>query len=394
MVRKALIFLMFAALLVAACGEATTTLGGGGDGDIDLSGISVGDASQGDGGSAVGGAGGDAGGAGGDVDIVIGGGDGGSGSGGTAGGTGSGDAPDTTGLPVLRLAYLPVLNTMPLFVAQQENYFIDEGVNVQLVPFDSARDRQTALQAGDVDGAQTDLMGVVLLVVADEEIKAVRHDAFTEDYPYFAIQSSAGSGITQIEGLVGALGADSAQIAISNNTIIEYLTTEMLLSAGYTPAENDFVEIAQIPVRLESLLNNSVAAATLPEPLVTFADEIHNANTLIRDNDVQDVFVPTVIAFRQETLNANPAAVRAFLRAYERAVEELKRDPEKYRNVQIQVPDEIRDTYTIPEFVEARVPDEDEAKDVLDWMVDEELIPEVDRPDYFDIIDPNFIPDP
>jgi NitT/TauT family transport system substrate-binding protein len=131
-----------------------------------------------------------------------------------------------------------------------------------------------------------------------------------------------------------------------------------------------------------------VAAATLPEPLTTLATAIQEGTALLSDSDIG--FVPTVVAFNQAVLDARPQDVAAFLSAYERAVEAINRDPETYRDVEIQVPDPVRATYKIPEFVPARVPSPEEVQDVMDWMVEQGLIDEPIA--YETIVDGSFLP--
>jgi len=297
------------------------------------------------------------------------------------------DSGTPSGTP-LQIAVLPVLNTMPLFVAQQQGFFAEAGVAVELVPIDSARDRQIALQSEQVDGANTDLMGVILLAASGSDIKAVRHDAFAAGYRYFSIVAGAESGIETPENLLTALEAGEAQIAISNNTIIEYLTTTMLRELGYEPTPDNYLEIAAIPVRLEQLAQGSVPAATLPEPLTTLASTVQGGTVIASDSDID--FVPTVLAFNQSVLDDRPENVAAFLQAYERAVEAINSNPAAYRDVEIRVPDPVRATYEIPQFVTARVPSPEQARAVIDWMVEQELIDEAVTVDQ--IIDGSFLP--
>ena len=51
-------------------------------------------------------------------------------------------AQEETAEPDLRIGVLPVLNTLPLYVAQAAGYFDEAGVVVELVPFQSGLDRQ------------------------------------------------------------------------------------------------------------------------------------------------------------------------------------------------------------------------------------------------------------
>lgn len=286
-------------------------------------------------------------------------------------------------LPTLRIAILPVLNTLPLHVAQAEGFYAEEGVNVELIPFDSARDRQIALQTGEVEGANTDLQGVILLVNGGFDVRAVRSEPTLE--PYFSIVAGANSGVETIDDLRGV------PIAISENTIIEYLTTEMLLNAGFSPDEIVYEEVPAIPVRLELLNTGQVAAATLPEPLTTLAVNLQGGRLIANDGDA--AFVPTVLAFNGAVLDEQPDAVRAFLAAYERAVAAINSNPEAYRdvmNANINIPAPLQATFPVPTFPIAGVPTEDQTALVQDWMVSAGLIPAA-LP-YESLVDGSFLP--
>jgi NitT/TauT family transport system substrate-binding protein len=298
-------------------------------------------------------------------------------------------AAQDTPEPDLQIAVLPVLNTLPMFVAQEQGLYEKEGITVELIPFESARDQSIALQSDQVDGANTDMMVLTLLANSGTDIKAVWHDAFTSDYSFFAVVAGKDSGIVDIDGLIDALDAGDAQIAISNNTIIEYLTTAMLREAGYEPDRDTYLEISAIPVRLEQLAQGTIAAATLPEPMVTFATAIQGGTSIIDDTAID--FIPTVVVFRQATLDEKPEAVAAFLRAYANAVELINENPDDFRYTEIRVPDPVRETYTVPQFLTASVPTEEETLKVMDWMLERGMIDEVVP--YERLVDDSFLPE-
>lgn len=284
----------------------------------------------------------------------------------------------------LRIAVLPVLNTLPLYVAQAEGFYAEYDLDVELVPFNSSRDRQIALQTGNVDGANTDLQGVILLVNGGFDVRAVRMEPINE--PYFSIVAGASSGITTIDDLRGKT------IAISRNTIIEYLTTEMLLNAGFAPDEIVYEDVPDIAVRLELVNGGQVAAATLPEPMTTLAVTLQGATLIASDADA--AVVPTVLAFNGTTLDEYGDLVAAFLMAFEKAVDAINADPERYRdvmNANIRIPEPLQATFPVPTFPTAVVPSEAEAQLVLDWMLDVELIEEA--PAYTALVDARFLPD-
>lgn len=286
--------------------------------------------------------------------------------------------------PILRIGVLPVLNTLPLYVAEAEGFYEEQGVNVELIPFASAPDQQIAVQVGDVDGLNTDLPVLASLVAGGFEFRAVRHEPILE--PYFSIVAGAESGIESIDDLRGV------PIAISENTIIEYLTTEMLLDAGFSEDEIVYEQVPAIPVRLELLASGQVAAATLPEPLTTLATTLQGG-TLIA-NDADSPFVPTILAFSSETLDENGDAVVAFLAAYEQAVNAINEDGESFREVlaeNILIPEPLQATFPIPTFPTAQVPTEEQTALVIDWMVGNELLDEALT--YEDLVDGSFLPE-
>ena len=70
-------------------------------------------------------------------------------------------------------------------------------------------------------------------------------------------------------------------------------------------------------------------------------------------------------------------AVRRFLSAYEKAVDALNAEPEKFRSLLIEkgrVPEPVKDSFTMPVFPEASVPTEKQVNDVLEWMTGKDML--------------------
>ena len=128
--------------------------------------------------------------------------------------------------------------------------------------------------------------------------------------------TGAASGLDTPEKLVAALREDRAQIAVSHNTVIEYLATKLLRSVGYEPQANDYLEVSAIPVRLEQLAQGTVQAALLPEPLTTLATEVQGGTAVLDDSAL--AFVPVTLSVTQQALDGRQGDVCAFLKAYDR----------------------------------------------------------------------------
>ena len=63
----------------------------------------------------------------------------------------------------LRIGVLPVIDTLPLYVAESEGLFEREGINVELVEFSSAMERDAAFTAGSIDGYFGDLVNTLVI---------------------------------------------------------------------------------------------------------------------------------------------------------------------------------------------------------------------------------------
>ncbi len=292
-----------------------------------------------------------------------------------------------TGTP-LRVGVLPVMNTLPLFVAQQEGFYDQHGVTVELVPVESARDRSIGLQSGQLEVGNNDVMGAVLQVASGDALKIVRHDTLAEGVRFFSIVTSASSGLDTADKLIEALRNDTAQIAIGHNTVTEYMASKLLRDAGYEPEANDFLEVSAIPLRVEQMAEGLVAAALLPEPLTTLATTVQGGTAVLQDAETS--FVPVALTVTQVAIDEREGDVCAFLAAYQQAVEAINAEPEAFRQNQIRIPDPILATYTVPTFAPFRVPTEQEIEDVQDWMLNTGMIDQ--RVSYGDLVDDRFVP--
>jgi NitT/TauT family transport system substrate-binding protein len=286
----------------------------------------------------------------------------------------------------IKLALIPVLDTIPIYIALQNGYFQEQGLTVETVPVKSPQERDVLLQTGQVDGVLTDLQGVGLLNKDAVKVKAVytARRPFS-DAPLFRILASPKSEIAAAADLKGV------EIGISNNTIIEYLTDRILAAEGLTPEEIKKIEVGAITVRFEQLMNGNIKAAVLPDPLAQGA--IAAGAKLVVDDTAHQELSQSVLVFQNAALQARPDAVRKFLVAWEKAVKEVNANPEKYRAVlmeQGRVPQSIQESYKMPPFPERGVPSESEVADVTAWLKEKGLVNR-DIP-YGDMVDASFLP--
>ena len=286
----------------------------------------------------------------------------------------------------LRVSLIPVLDTIPVYVAQQNGYFREQGIEVETIPVKSPQEQNALIQAGQVDGVLTDLVVVGLFNKETPQLKAI----YTARRPFpnaplFRILASPAGAIA------GPADVKNVPIGISQNTVIDYLTNRLLEGAGLKADEIKGLDVNAIPVRYEQLLNGNLKAATLPDPLAQGA--IAAGAKLIADDTQRPESSQSVLAFRTEVLRAKPATVKRFLVAWQKAVDEINANPTKYQGLLIEkanVPKSIQDSYKMPPFPQKGIPSEAEVADILKWMKGRGLVSR-DVP-YTDMVEKNYLP--
>jgi NitT/TauT family transport system substrate-binding protein len=270
----------------------------------------------------------------------------------------------------IRIAMLPILDTIPLYLAQEAGYFAAEGVNVEFIPVGSAAERDQVMAAGRADGMINDLVSVVLYNRQAVTVQVVRFMRIaSRDVPLYRVVASPKSGITTVAGLAGV------PIGISQGSIIDYVTDQLLQSEGLAPDQIKTIAVPKIPERMALLSSGELKAATLPEPFATLA--IRNGAVLITDDTVHPEFGNSVISFHKTFLDQHPAAVQGFLRAVEKAVQDINASPEKGRPIFTKynlVPSDLVASYPVPAFPPSSLPTQAQFDAVAQWAVAKGLV--------------------
>jgi len=277
----------------------------------------------------------------------------------------------TVSFPGEKLVFgiLPVVDVLPLLAGQEKGLFEKEGIDLELISFQSALERDAALQAGRLGGYFGDILNTVLLVQSGEQLKIIATAFHTHPQcRMFGIAVAPGSGIT------GPAGIQGKNVAISSATVIEYLLDQLLSTRNMSPKDVTKLEIKKIPIRLQMLLSGQVTAALLPEPLLTLA-ETHGAIIVLDDRQLDTAL--TVLAVNLKNRPAITALIPGFLKAYNAAVDLINENPSALKALLIsktQFPMAVKDKYRIPVFPARAVPAEVDVLAVQEWLMKNGLI--------------------
>lgn len=289
-------------------------------------------------------------------------------------------------MPALKMALLPIIDNLPMYVAQQEGLFEKHGVKVEFISVASAAERDQVIAAGQADGMINEIISTLLYNKEDIQVQIVRFARVpTPESAQYHILVSGKSGITSVEQLKGV------EIGVSQGTIIEYITYRLLEAEGLSPADIKTIAVPKIPDRMALLSSGELKAATLPDPLSYLAVQ-QGASFLVQDSK-HPQYGHSTYAFRSAVIKEKPEAVRAFLAAIEDAVALINADPNRWGSLlkeQKLVPEPLLASYVVPPFPAKSVPGEELWSDVLAWAKEKNLVP--GDVSYADSVNQSFLP--
>ena len=257
---------------------------------------------------------------------------------------------------------LPVIQALPLFVAQDKGFFEEEGVQVELIGFRSGLEKDAAMAAGQIQGYFGDMLTSIIFGANQASMRMVATVYNTTgDQRMFAVLAAPGTGKPSLPDLA------KKGIAGSSNTVIEYVTV-ILLNKAAPGTKLEMVETKNILARIPMLLEGQVAGAVLPEPLVTLVEK--RGATVVADDRGLGI-TPTTLLFTNEFIEQNLGKVKAFLKATTRAARFIRENPDGARAAMIKytrVPEPLQQAFPIPTFSDPSVPSRELTMDSYNWL--------------------------
>ena len=269
----------------------------------------------------------------------------------------------------IRIAALPVLDTLPIHVAQEEGLFEKHDVSVEILPAGSAPKRDEMISAGQADGMVNEIVSTIFYNRDETQVQIVRYArTATPGSPIFFILASGQSGNSTVDQLKGV------EIGVSKGTVIEYLTDRLLQAEGFSEEQISTVAVPDIGQRMALLGSGELNAAMLPDPLASLV--MQQGAVLVIDDSSHPEYSHSTVSFRKTFIDDNPDAVRGFLAAWEDAVELINADPQYHADLMVAkelVPPPLIDKFPVPQFVTADVPSQSQWDDCIDWVNENNL---------------------
>ena len=213
----------------------------------------------------------------------------------------------------LKVAVMPTLDCLPLYVAEHYQLFDTLRGGVRLKFYMAQMDCDTALLRGRVEGAMTDLVRAKRM---ERQGMKLRYPAVTA--AYWQLIANRNARVKQLKQL------DDKMVAMTRFSATDLLTDRMIDSVKLDKDRVYKVQINDVSVRLLMLQNNEMDVLWMMEPQATAARMMKNG--VVYDSR-KDSLQLGVLVFREQEMRHPERAeqLKLFMQAYDQACDSINK---------------------------------------------------------------------
>ena len=284
------------------------------------------------------------------------------------GGSGGGAAVPTGegGVRQLTVGVIPIVDVAPIYLGQEQGFFADRGIDLELVPGSGGAAAVPGVVAGDFQFAFGNVTSVLLAASQNLPLKVVAEGNSSTGDPatdFSAVVVAADSPIQAAADLAGKT------VAVNNfKNIGEVTIRKAVEDAGGDSSTIDFVELA-FPDMPAAVTAGEVDAAWVVEPFLTVATG-QGARPVVANfaEAVDDLTVATYFTTEQ-VLAEEPELVDDFQAAIGESLQYAEDNPDEVRRIittYTQITPEVAEQIRLPAFPQEI--DEQSLRTVADLM--------------------------
>ena len=215
----------------------------------------------------------------------------------------------------LKVAVLPTLDCLPLFVAKERALF-DTAVDIRLKQFTAQMDCDTAFQRRRVELAVSDLVRMERWKVEKVKGEKVTPKYLTATNAYWLLIGNRNQRISDLKHL------DDRMVAMTRYSVTDLLADLAVDSAKLKPERVFRIQVNDVNVRLDMLENNEMDALLLTEPQATQA--LLKKHHVLLDSRKLDLWMGVIV---EDSVTMNDAnrqkQLKALVDGYNRACDSL-----------------------------------------------------------------------
>ena len=275
----------------------------------------------------------------------------------------------------VKIGYRGHLFYLPAYVAKERGYFAEEGLDAELVEFDSTNQLVEAVINGNLDAGVGGINAVVVLTIEQKTpglLQVFNQGYFTRGFD--ALLVSKDSDIKSLDDLEGKT------ISTLPGTAAKYWMDLMLEHEGLTGRVN--LVQTKPSQQLSVLSSGNAEAIFVLEPLMTIGSH-KNISKILMDSPITTYFGDDLLfetsVFSTEFAEQNPRVAEKIKRATDKAILFINENPEMaktYYSDFTPVEDDIERDLPIATYLPSYEMDKDSFQELADQLASADLLAE------------------
>lgn len=216
----------------------------------------------------------------------------------------------------LQLAHSTWVGYGPFYIAKEKGFFADEGLDIELVIMENTPIKMGALMAGQVD----------MVASTADEFPTYMKPGKPLKYILAVDNSNGGDGVVAMKEITSVADLKGKTIAFEEGSVSQFFINALLREAGLTQGD---VEVVNMTATDAGVAFNAqrVDAAVTWEPALSQGAATDHGHLLVSSAEKPGLIVD-VVAVREEFANEHKAELKGFVRAWTRALDYLKSNPD------------------------------------------------------------------
>ena len=215
----------------------------------------------------------------------------------------------------LTLAHSTWVGYGPFYIARDKGFFEEEGVDIELRIMENTPLKMGAFMAGQVD----------LVASTADEFPIYMKPGTPVKYFLAVDNSNGGDGVVSNKEIETVADLKGRTVAFEEGSVSQFFINALLLEAGLGQDDIEMVNMTATDAGA-AFVADRVDAAVTWEPHLTQGEQTEHGHRLI-DSSQKPGLIVDVVAATQDTIDKHGDKLKAFNRAWQRALEFLASNP-------------------------------------------------------------------
>lgn len=221
----------------------------------------------------------------------------------------------------LKLAHSTWVGYGPFYIARDKGFFKEEGVDIELVIMEDTPAKMGALQAGQVD----------LVASTVDEFPIYMPPGKVLRYILAVDNSKGGDGIVALKDIKSISDLKGKKVAFETGSVSQFFLNAVLKEAGMSESDIEVVNMTATDAGV-AFAAGQVDAAVTWEPALSQGANSANGHLLLSSADKPGL-ITDVVAVTPETQARYGEELKAFVRAWYRALDFIKTNPDEANQI-------------------------------------------------------------